>query len=180
VKQKKKISASAVLADIRSGIKDIELMEKYRLSSKGLQSVFQKLVLAELVTALELKNRFPSYEDTADLANMREVNRCFPIIRIEVVDMDEPEKKKYYARNLSQKGLQVAGMRAKIGVKKRFIIEANEFVNSDPIYLEAECRWSDKKGDTGLLVSGFEITNISERSQNDFMTLIGVVTFCSE
>ena len=38
------ISAKEILADIKAGLGNAALMEKYRLSEKGLQSLFKKLV----------------------------------------------------------------------------------------------------------------------------------------
>jgi len=53
----RKISAREAATDIKSGMSDFILMEKYTLSNKGLQSLFQKLVDASLVSKSELSNR---------------------------------------------------------------------------------------------------------------------------
>jgi hypothetical protein len=50
--KKKVIRAKLVLEDIRSGMNDWELMAKYKLSSKGLQSLFKKLGDAGLLKHL--------------------------------------------------------------------------------------------------------------------------------
>jgi|GEM_PF-1587401 len=57
--EKRKLSAKEVLEDIRSGISDHELMKKYDLSLKGLQSLFKKLQDCGLVTEAELYQRSP-------------------------------------------------------------------------------------------------------------------------
>ena len=41
---KRLINTKKILADIKAGMNDAGLMEKYRLTEKGLQSVFKKLV----------------------------------------------------------------------------------------------------------------------------------------
>ena len=46
---KQKIGAREALEDIRSGMTDDALMKKYRLTDKGLESLFQKLVQAGLL-----------------------------------------------------------------------------------------------------------------------------------
>jgi outer membrane protein assembly factor BamB len=61
---KVKINAAQVLRDIRSGVDDPELMGKYNLSAKGLQSLFRKLVDAKLLTEAELDVRAPLRENT--------------------------------------------------------------------------------------------------------------------
>ncbi len=49
-----KISASEVIADIRAGMGDLRLMEKYGISFDGLQRVYAKLLEGELMTREEL------------------------------------------------------------------------------------------------------------------------------
>ncbi len=49
---KPKVSANEVLRDIRKGMDDVALMKKYRLSSKGLQSLFKKLGQAGIIRHL--------------------------------------------------------------------------------------------------------------------------------
>jgi hypothetical protein len=46
---KPKIGAREAANDIRSGMTDAELMEKYHLTAKGLESLFRKLVEAKLL-----------------------------------------------------------------------------------------------------------------------------------
>ncbi|AFM27890.1 ATP synthase subunit I [Desulfomonile tiedjei] len=65
--EKRKITAREVLADIRVGKNDSSLMQKYSLSAQGLQSVFQKLLRAGLITQQELNDRNPVSEQTVDI-----------------------------------------------------------------------------------------------------------------
>jgi uncharacterized protein (DUF433 family) len=52
---KVKVEAKDVLIDIRSGMTDAELMEKYGLSAKGLKSLFNKLGLSGLMHWLDAR-----------------------------------------------------------------------------------------------------------------------------
>lgn len=54
---KPSINAKAVLSDIRNGATKAELMEKYKLSPKGLESLYKKLVAAGLIPPGELTRR---------------------------------------------------------------------------------------------------------------------------
>lgn len=54
---RKRINGREVLADIRSGIDDAGLMEKYGLSSRGIIQLMGKLVSAGLLTPAELADR---------------------------------------------------------------------------------------------------------------------------
>ncbi len=65
--QKRKITAREVLQDIRAAKSDKTLMEKFNLSAQGLQSLFDKLVRAGVVTQDELDDRVPISERTVDL-----------------------------------------------------------------------------------------------------------------
>lgn len=69
---KRKIDAREVLKDIKSAMSDSDLMEKYSLSARGLQSLFQKLQSANLITQEDLNDRTPLTERTVTL----DVFRC--------------------------------------------------------------------------------------------------------
>jgi uncharacterized protein (DUF433 family) len=64
---KTRINSGEAITDIRAGLSDTDLMEKYGLSAKGLDSLFRKLVAADRLDASELDQRRRSL-DWADLA----------------------------------------------------------------------------------------------------------------
>lgn len=66
---KRQIRIREALADVRSGMTDTELMEKYQLAAKGLQSLFAKLVHAQLISMEELEQRMPGFMQSASLSN---------------------------------------------------------------------------------------------------------------
>jgi rubrerythrin len=53
----KKISAKAIMIDLKEGLSDAQLMEKYGVSFQALQDLLSKLVGANLVTQSYLDNR---------------------------------------------------------------------------------------------------------------------------
>ncbi|AFM27467.1 ankyrin repeat domain-containing protein [Desulfomonile tiedjei] len=55
--QKLKISARSIVDDIRSGMTDLELEQKYGLSSDALQYILRRLCEADVITQLELYER---------------------------------------------------------------------------------------------------------------------------
>ncbi|MBI5572221.1 MAG: hypothetical protein HY914_19925 [Desulfomonile tiedjei] len=61
------LDAREVLIDIKAGMGDADLMEKYRLSSKGLQSLFDKLVEAGAIREADLDQRMDAFDATVDL-----------------------------------------------------------------------------------------------------------------
>jgi ankyrin repeat protein len=62
-----KINAREVVNDIRSGMDDAALMEKYRLSAANLQVLFDKLVQAGVIKQSELDHRLPMFEGTVEV-----------------------------------------------------------------------------------------------------------------
>ncbi len=64
------VKAVELVRDIRAGVDDYDLMEKYSLSAKGLKNVLDKLVQAGSITRKELDQRMPSYDSTVDLRDV--------------------------------------------------------------------------------------------------------------
>ncbi len=65
--EKRKITAREVLKDVQAGMNDTALMKKYMLSAQGLQSVFNKMIEARMITGEELDARVPLSERTVDI-----------------------------------------------------------------------------------------------------------------
>ncbi len=64
---KKKITSGEMLTDVKDGFTDAELMQKYGLSASALQSCFNKMVAAGLISKNELDTRVPEMERTVEL-----------------------------------------------------------------------------------------------------------------
>ncbi len=62
--KKRQVSAKEIAREIRSGATDLSLMEKYKLTARGLQSVFQKLIEAKVMKPSEIHGRRASYDET--------------------------------------------------------------------------------------------------------------------
>lgn len=71
---KRKLSARQVITDLRAGLSNDELMEKYNISPESLRYVFKRLVEARLMTELQYYQRmdltesdlFRAFSDTSD------------------------------------------------------------------------------------------------------------------
>jgi len=68
----KKVNAREALAAIKAGLGDVALLEKFQLSSSGLQSLFDKLVDSGLITRAEIDDRSSLTQRTMALT----VYRC--------------------------------------------------------------------------------------------------------
>jgi hypothetical protein len=65
---KPRLNARDIIHDVRAGFDDMDLMEKYSLSSIELIKLFDKLVKAGLVERSELDERVPYYERTVEIS----------------------------------------------------------------------------------------------------------------
>ncbi len=64
------IRAKDVVNDIRSGMTDQDLMEKYRVTSAGLEDLFDQLLKSGVVKQFEIDERMPMLDATVDLKEM--------------------------------------------------------------------------------------------------------------
>ena len=99
---KPKIKARDVVQDIRSRMTDAQLMAKYGVSTKGLQSIFRQLLDTNTITQGELDARHGPYKDTVILQRLKPPEMVRDI-RSGMTDFQLMEK-----HDLSPRGLQRA------------------------------------------------------------------------
>lgn len=173
---KRKIKARDIVNDIRAGLTNLQIMEKYDLSSKGLTSIFTKLIDARAVKQGELDGRIPLASDTVALDQKRVLPRNYVLVRLPVVETNNPESSGH-VRDVTEKGLQITGIPAEVGEIKKFTLMPENFNEAPPFSLEAECRWSIPGDGPGQPSAGFEITNISKEDVVQLRNLIKSLTF---
>jgi len=177
---KREIKAKSLVNDIRAGFSNLELMEKYRLSSKGLLSAFNKLIASKAMKEDELGERVPTFDDTVDINHAREFPRCYPALGLPVYDKEDSEAE-YHVVDLTEKGVQVVGMAAKVGDKKSLIIKAGGLDQRiKPCAFDAQCRWVNEDHKKGRSIAGFEITDISYKDLQVLLHIIKLSAFCDE
>jgi hypothetical protein len=173
---KRKIKAKEIVNDIRSGMTDSQLMEKHGLSSKGLQSIFTKLVEAKAIGPRELFNRAPNVgDDTADVTSVRLIPRDFVEVPLPICDADDP-KNMGTITDVTENGLGVRGIRVQTGETKTLVFFSDRLFPVAPFALQAQCRWVRNGNGSGQVDSGFEITNISEASSLQLKKIVEWVT----
>ncbi len=91
--EKKKISAKKPVADIRSGMSDAALMNKYLLSNAGLQSLFDKLVNAGYIDLAEILERTGAFLGTVEISES-----FLPTEPVKVEDVRQPSKSRATTR----------------------------------------------------------------------------------
>jgi hypothetical protein len=160
---KRKISAKEIVADIRSGVTNAQLMKKYQLSAHGLQGILEKLVNAEALLEIELAGReTPSaVTSVSSGSSLRDAARSYVMFRLPVYDLDDLTVEGH-VHDISETGLLVMGLEAKVGDNKSLLIQADEFADVYPFTFDAVCRRVEKSEDEEEQTAAFEITSISE------------------
>jgi uncharacterized protein (DUF433 family) len=170
------IDGNDMTKDIRSGMTDSELMEKYGLSSEGLRFALQTLTDTKVISVEEVYGTNPVQCDTVSVGNDRELPRCYLALEVHIYESEHPEIRGTL-RDVTVSGVGITGIEARIGETKTFVISAENFAGIDAIMFEAECLWARKEADTGVWYAGFEITTISERCLDDLGRLVGAASF---
>ena len=179
--RKKSIKSSKITADIRAGITDSQMMEKYGLTAADLDHVFKQLVAAGVISAGEIERQ--SRLDTQDQDQQqqdgepvkRELPRNYMVVSVPIFE----------AKNLlnegtiidvSEKGLKIQGIRTMEGEKKGLLVQGDEFHDVYPFVFDAVCRWTQTDGSTGDTVAGYQITAITDQSLEELRKLIAALS----
>jgi hypothetical protein len=172
---KRIINARDIVKDVRSGMTDTELMEKYGLSAKGLESAFTKLVNSGIMTVGEVYGQQRSGQDTVIIDDLRELPRHFLSVSIPIYEATH-ENRKGKIREVTEKGVGVAGIQARIGEVKSFVIECRPFLEVDNILLEAECIWMEAGKKPEDWYGGFQIAKISPKDLKNLRELMQLLS----
>ena len=173
--EKRQIKAKDIINDIRKGMTDSELMEKHRLSIKGLQSIFRKLEAIKAIKPSELYGRFPSFDDTVEVDQIRRELREYLELSLPLYEVKDPDKIGS-VRDVSMKGFGARGIKASPGDVKTLAISPGKLFSIDAFSFEAVCRWARRDGPNRDYVGGFEITAISEESEKKLRDLVGKIS----
>jgi hypothetical protein len=158
---------------------DGSLMEKYRLSAKGLQRIFEKLVAGGFLTRLELDARVNFNDDTADIEDLRDFPRNYPVLSVSVFEGNR-KGAKGTVRDITEKGVGIVGIEARVHEQKTFFIDAGRLSEFDTIRFDAECRWIKWDCAERRYVAGFEITKISKDALEELREMIGGFTLTAD
>jgi hypothetical protein len=167
---KRTIRAKDIVNDIRAGMSDHELMGKYKLSVKGLESIFRKLEESGTAKRSELYGRFPSLDDTVNLGSLRKLPRNYFALVLGIFEAGNPDNRGEIF-DASEKGLGVKGLESTAGQTQNLVIGGSEAVDIGEIYFEAVCRWARRDND-GTCLAGFEIVAISDSDLAKLQKLI--------
>ncbi|MBM3299862.1 MAG: PilZ domain-containing protein [Deltaproteobacteria bacterium] len=169
------VSAAKILRDILWGQTGSQLMRKYRLSPLGLQTVLRKLVDARLLDVSELGDELYLRLEATSPENIRQVERIYLDFDVQVFDVEQPETLGL-VQDISEIGVGLTGIEAKIGDLKIFVVLGDALGQVGPFQFKAECRWTRTDEPGGEIHSGFRIVEIGP---NDAAQLKNLITLAS-
>jgi hypothetical protein len=163
----RKIKSKEIVADIRARESDFELMSRYGLSLKQLETVLVKLVEAREIRAAEIEERGLFFDDPANRLQTRRFPRIYLRIPLEIEDLNNSSNKGLLT-DLSEDGFRTRGVASIVGEEKGFLVYLKE-VRKRAVRLRATCAWAKQDVDAKVLKeAGFKIVHISE---SDFLEI---------
>jgi hypothetical protein len=171
---KRTIKAKEVVFDIRSGMTNRQLMDKYKVSVNSLHNLLRKLVDFKALQISEVQALLSSIPEESAFKEIRKEPRNYVFVPLPIYDvnnlLDEGQ-----VMDLSEGGLRTSGLEAKIGEKREFLIQADYFAHVFPFCFEAECRWVSQTEEEPWF-AGFQITSISEGGLVELRKIIRMLT----
>lgn len=172
---RREIKAQDFVHDMRSGMSNADLMHKYKLSMKGLRSVFAKLLAAKAIKPQEIFRRSMLSPDVSNV-------RVFPVRLLSRHRMEAPlpvyiydqtwQESKGLVTNVSERGIGIEGIEAQEHEVQIFVIPEGEIAGVGRITFEAKCKWTRRNPAYDICESGFEIVHISDESFEELRKLI--------
>ncbi len=156
MQRKVRINAFEVYEDIRSGMTDADLMEKYSLSESMLGRLFQKLA--------DFYRKHP-------VDDRRKARRVVPSTPVSVRDLSRPGIVGTLV-DISRTGIAVAGIDANQGEVTTLKLKVDDNPSLDKVVFEARCVWSQSVSTKGASSAGFQITAVTEQN---FRKLAGMI-----
>lgn len=171
--EKRTIRATDIVTDIRDGMTHAELMNKYRLSSQGLQNALKRLGETQSVPPEGLSEDSGGYDDTVIIEDSRRLKRKLVPAHMAIYERHDLGIMGI-VRDITERGVGIKGITATEGEIKTLVITPDEFVEVDPFEFEAVCRWVLETPD-GERASGFEITAIGEKDLRELKKMINLI-----
>ncbi|MBI5570567.1 MAG: PilZ domain-containing protein [Desulfomonile tiedjei] len=175
-RRQRRIVAKDMLRDLRSRMSDAALMEKYKLTSRGLQRIFERLVDSNAIGHAELQEISSSYRAKVEGISGRRHNRAYLTVPVPIYDSQSFSAG--LLRDISREGFRVVGIESAVGDIKTFEIPLDMFGRAEPLLVVGECRWVARRGlDQRYIVAGYKMSNFSRADENAVRKFISSLLF---
>jgi hypothetical protein len=170
----KKIDAAEIMKDIKRGLGDVPIMEKYDLAPAEYMKILDKLRTLRGGEGKEAARRLSSADWTTIGFEARRTRRCYLILSVFAYDRTRPEIRGQ-VQDLTENGFQLNGAPFKPKEIREFIFQSDVTEGYlTPFSLKAQCKWTSPDGS----VSGFEIIKISGPDMQELENLIDLMAIC--
>ncbi len=167
---KRRISGKQITGDIRSGMTISQLLKKYNLSPRELQSLFKQVELV-LSDAGELYGRAAQAASEVDPRDFRFLPRNDVPLPVPIYDIAYPQAKGILF-DITEKGLGVEGLETEVSRIHSLTVDANTFFPISSFTVQAACRWVNPSGTEIGYVAGFEVTGCPKECISELLKLI--------
>ena len=164
---RKQIRVSEIVNDIRVGVSDSEMMDKYKLSSNGLASVFKKLLEAKAISSFLFVQWSALFCESPEVKNIRVFPRGSLKFRLPIYEAGHSEMRGEVL-NVSVGGLAVRDLEAQVNDTRSFLIP----IKGAPVLFKAKCRWIRQEPVHGATVSGFDVVKVVKGNWDNLLELI--------
>jgi hypothetical protein len=147
--------------NVRSGMTDALLMEKYDLSSRALKDLFERLLDSRRIEYRHVRCRPVFWDESVTGETKRRLPRLLLAFNLPIYDADRPGINGTVV-DVTERGMKVSGIEARPGETITFVMVPRKVAAVEPIEFYAQCRWASTDGAGGTTSAGFEITGISE------------------
>ncbi len=177
--KRRRIVSSQILQEIRSGMGDAELKEKYKLSPKGLVRLLERLVDSKLISHSELSDRSGAYRNKVGRIYGRSHVRAHITVPIPVYDIGSVGSSAIgLLRDISQEGFRIAGIESNVGEVKTFQLPLDMFMQAHPLILVGECSWVNTRiGNRNYWVAGYRMETVTETDADAIAKFIDFLLF---
>jgi hypothetical protein len=167
MRPERQIRAKDFILNINSGMSDEELMQKYKLSYKGLQSVYNKLLDAQLIDRDMILDRL---KDSPESTYSRRIERKEIFIPLPLREIGKAFKGQVL--DISLRGVGAKGIPAEVGQRKHLLVLADDFFTLRKFSFFARCRWAKENIESAESLAGFEIVSISPADLENLKRMI--------
>lgn len=170
----RKIDLEEISQDVRSGLGDVPIMEKYHLDPGEYRWLLEKLKEVSAIDSGEFHNRMLARQSEEDRTQKRAIPRNYLLYNIPIYDMTNLSVHGVVT-DLTKEGLQVLGIDAQVEEVRTFLIRSDLFRETASFGFEALCKWKKTDRVTGRPFAGFEITSISRAALRELTKITNVL-----
>jgi uncharacterized protein (DUF433 family) len=171
-----RIKIREVVQDIKSGMSDADLMQKYHVAREVLQSLFKKLLDLKAINRTMLFGEVGLQCDTVVPENVRSLHRYLLDLEIPVYEAGFPETQGRI-HDISEKGVGTRGLPARVNEVNTLVVLGDAFGVVEPFEFDAVCRWCQLDQVRGEWTAGYQIVDITERALEEVQKIIKLSSF---